>query len=77
MMIFYGSSMNVAQFVSVIIPVFLSDLQSITITKLEKSGDFSVSIVTDTELADIVARTARVYSLLPPNIYFAQSTRDG
>jgi hypothetical protein len=58
-MIFTGSKMDVAQFVFDIVANSNLAYQSITITKLEKSGVSCVRIVTDTSSEDIVRNLAR------------------
>lgn len=73
-MIYYGSRMDVALFVADILMSSEFALQSITITQLVKSEDFSVNIVTDTQSDAIVEILAQEYSLQPPTIYFAQNT---
>lgn len=62
-MTFLGSKTNVAQFVSVLLHILSHALQLITITKVGLSEDWSVRIVTDGSLDDIVGRTAQTYSL--------------
>lgn len=64
-MYFTGNRTDVAQFVSVLLQVLSLGLRSTTVTKLASSEDWSVLIVTDGSLDDIVKRTARTYSLQP------------
>lgn len=66
-MYFTGNRTDVAQFVSVLLQILSQGLQSTTITKLVTSEGWSVLIVTDGSLDDIVKRTARTYSLQPIN----------
>ena len=73
---FYGSKAVVAQFVDDLMNSSNVDWPSITITKLEKSEGYSVSIVTDTSSAGTAENLARIYSVAllstsPPN------TQDG
>lgn len=76
MMSFIGSRKVVAQFADEVLKHSGKGFQSITITRLDTSGDFYVSIVTDTSSEEIVKMLARIYSsallrILPEN------TQDG
>ena len=67
MMTYTGNKKVVVQFVKELLRVSNIDYLSITITRREKSGDCSVSIVTDTLSEDTVENMARTYSKLHTN----------
>ena len=58
---FIASKMAVVLYAGAIVLDLGPDLQSITITKLEKSEDYSVSIVTNTSSEDIVKKVVQNY----------------
>lgn len=64
MMTYTGSKKVAVQFVKDLLRTLNTDFLSITITKLGKSADYSVSIVTDTSSEDTVAKLAQTYSKL-------------
>ncbi len=63
-MLYTGPKKVVVQFVKELLRISNIDSLSITITKREKSADFSVSIATDTSSEDIVKTLAQTYSRL-------------
>lgn len=65
---YFGNRKVVVQFVKELLRLSPEDSLSITITKLGKSGDYSVSIVIDTSLDDTVERMAQSYSRLRSSI---------
>lgn len=66
-MIFYGSKMDVVRFVLELQKHFENGSPSITITRVEKSAVYSVSIVTDGLSEDTVKNLAQSYSLQDTN----------
>jgi len=65
---YFGNRKVVVQFVKELLRLSPEDSQSITITKLGKSGDYSVSIAIDTSLDGTVERMAQSYSRLRSSI---------
>lgn len=65
MMLYYMSKETVALFVCDLLTDFVNDLQSIMTTRLERSGDYSVSIATSMSSEDAVrAWVQKNYGLL-------------
>jgi len=64
MITYTGPKKVVVQFVKELLRISNIDSLSITITKREKSADFSVSIATDTSSEDTVKTLAQTYSRL-------------
>lgn len=62
-MIYYGAKMAVAQFATALQVRFGKDSQLTTITRVGKSGDYSVSIVTGMSSDATVKELAKTYSL--------------
>jgi len=73
---YYGRSKVVVQFVKELLRLSNDNLQSITITRPVKSGDYCVSIVTDGSWDDTVEKMAQSYSKLRTNTS-PESTPDG
>lgn len=69
--------MVVAPFVSDLLLLFAKVLQSITITKQEKYGDYSVCIVIDTQWEDTVKSLALKYCLTQQTIFSEKNTQAG
>lgn len=67
-MTYYGLKMDVVRFAAKLQVLSNENSLSITITRLGRSGVYSVTIATDTLSAGTVAREAVNYSLLPTNI---------
>lgn len=65
---YFGNRKVVVQFVKELLRLSPEDSLSITITKLGKSGDYSVSIAIDTSLDDTVEKMAQTYSRLRSSI---------
>lgn len=61
MMTYTGPKKVAVQFVKELLRTLNTDSLSITITKLGKSADYSVSIVTDTSSEDTVEKLAQTY----------------
>ena len=61
---YYGRSKVVVQFVKELLRLSNDNLQSITITRPERSGDYCVSIVTDGSWDATVEKMAQSYSKL-------------
>jgi len=71
---YFGNRKVVVQFVKELLRLSPEDSQSITITKLGKSGDYSVSIAIDTSLDGTVERMAQSYSKLRSSISLESTT---
>jgi len=76
MRIFFNNSTVVARFVADMLTDSRLDSALITIMVQAKSGDYSVSIVIDTSLEDIVATKALSYLEQPTNTS-SENTQDG
>lgn len=63
-LIYSGNRKVVVQFVKELLRLSNDNLQSITITRPEKLGDYCVSIVTDGSWDDTVVKMAQSYSKL-------------
>jgi len=73
---YYGHRKVVVQFVKELLRLSNDNLQSITITRPVKSGDYCVSIVTDGSWDAIVEKMAQSYSKLRTSIS-TETTSDG
>lgn len=75
-MIYYGNKMDVVAFATALQLLSESAWQSTTITRVAKSGVYSVSIATGTLSEDTVKTTAQNYSLQLTNTS-PRNTRGG
>lgn len=64
-MIYYGNKMDVVRFATELQLLSNEAWQSTTITRVDTSGAYSVSIATDMLSADTVEKLAQTYSLRP------------